>query len=98
MELQDEDIQRVQPVKRKARRRPNYLIMDNEQLMVPGNIYQSWLQDTSDIASKRGRTVKVCAEPLLFSSSVHYPKNSLFFFLFLQSTDQFVYLAMFAIS
>nr|XP_018681669.1 PREDICTED: sister chromatid cohesion 1 protein 1 [Musa acuminata subsp. malaccensis] len=52
----DEDVQRQQPVKRKAHRKPSHRIMDDRQLMIPGNIYQLWLQDTSDIVSKRGRT------------------------------------------
>ncbi|CAL9754267.1 unnamed protein product [Musa acuminata subsp. burmannicoides] len=51
-----EDVQRQQPVKRKAHRKPSHRIMDDRQLMIPGNIYQLWLQDTSDIVSKRGRT------------------------------------------
>ncbi|RWW57775.1 hypothetical protein BHE74_00035413 [Ensete ventricosum] len=44
-----EDVQRQQPVKRKARRKPSRRIMDDKHLMIPGNIYQLWLQDTSDI-------------------------------------------------
>lgn len=52
-------MQRQQPVKRKAHRKPSHRIMDDRQLMIPGNIYQLWLQDTSDIVSKRGRTVMV---------------------------------------
>ncbi|KAJ8503824.1 hypothetical protein OPV22_004710 [Ensete ventricosum] len=55
-----EDVQRQQPVKRKARRKPSRRIMDDKHLMIPGNIYQLWLQDTSDIVSKRGRTVMQC--------------------------------------
>ncbi|THU67920.1 hypothetical protein C4D60_Mb05t29800 [Musa balbisiana] len=55
-----EDVQRQQPVKRKAHRKPSHRIMDDRQLMIPGNIYQLWLQDTSDIVSKRGRTVMQC--------------------------------------
>ncbi|URE02307.1 Sgf11 (transcriptional regulation protein) [Musa troglodytarum] len=55
-----EDVQRQQPVKRKAHRKPSHRIMDDKQLMIPGNIYQLWLQDTSDIVSKRGRTVMQC--------------------------------------
>ena len=33
--------------------------MDYEQTMVPGYIYQSWLQDVSDLVSRRGRKRKV---------------------------------------
>ncbi|RZS11645.1 hypothetical protein BHM03_00043002 [Ensete ventricosum] len=47
-----EDVQRQQPVKRKARRKPSRRIMDDKHLMIPGNIYQLWLQDTSDIVIK----------------------------------------------
>ncbi|WOL09190.1 sister chromatid cohesion 1 protein 1 [Canna indica] len=54
-----EDIQRQQRARR-VRRVRSYLIMDDQQLMIPGNIYQSWLQDTSDIVSRRGRTVSQC--------------------------------------
>ncbi|KAG6504533.1 hypothetical protein ZIOFF_036867 [Zingiber officinale] len=50
-----EGIQQQQQVKQNARRKRTHLILD-EQLMIPGNHYQSWLQDTSDIVSKRGRT------------------------------------------
>ncbi|XP_042396775.1 sister chromatid cohesion 1 protein 1-like [Zingiber officinale] len=52
-----EGIQQQQQVKQNARRKRTHLILD-EQLMIPGNHYQSWLQDTSDIVSKRGRTVR----------------------------------------
>ena len=33
--------------------------MDYEQTIIPGHIYQSWLQNTSDIVSRRGRKRKV---------------------------------------
>ncbi|CAL9096486.1 unnamed protein product [Musa textilis] len=55
-EKEEQKANRQQPVKRKARRKPSHRIMDDKQLMIPGNIYQLWLQDTSDIVSKRGRT------------------------------------------
>ncbi|KAG6507972.1 hypothetical protein ZIOFF_033327 [Zingiber officinale] len=55
-----EGIQQQQQVKQNARRKRTHLILD-EQLMIPGNHYQSWLQDTSDIVSKRGRT---CHNPI----------------------------------
>ncbi|CAN6331872.1 unnamed protein product [Urochloa humidicola] len=39
--------------KRKARRKLPQVIMDNSQIMIPGNIYQTWLKDTSNLVSKR---------------------------------------------
>lgn len=54
-----QDQERPVPVKRKARR-PPASAMDYEQTMIPGHIYQSWLQNASDIVSRRGRKRKVC--------------------------------------
>ncbi|ONK62601.1 uncharacterized protein A4U43_C07F5800 [Asparagus officinalis] len=45
--------------RRKARRNLPRVIMDDEQIMIPGNIYQSWLQDASSIISKRRRKTKL---------------------------------------
>ncbi|XP_021302730.1 sister chromatid cohesion 1 protein 1 isoform X5 [Sorghum bicolor] len=39
--------------KRKARRELPQVIMDNNQMMIPGNIYQTWLKDASSLVSKR---------------------------------------------
>lgn len=52
---------RQRPARRKARI-PPALTMDYDQTIIPGHIYQSWLQDASDIVSKRGRKqgVVVC--------------------------------------
>ncbi|XP_050249298.1 sister chromatid cohesion 1 protein 1 [Quercus robur] len=52
-----QDQERLVPVKRKARRSPASA-MDYEQTMIPGHIYQSWLQNASDIVSRRGRKRK----------------------------------------
>uniref|UniRef100_A0A7N2MFG4 Sister chromatid cohesion 1 protein 1 n=1 Tax=Quercus lobata TaxID=97700 RepID=A0A7N2MFG4_QUELO len=52
-----QDQERLVPVKRKARR-PPASAMDYEQTMIPGHIYQSWLQNASDIVSRRGRKRK----------------------------------------
>uniref|UniRef100_A0A0A9CPV6 Rad21/Rec8-like protein C-terminal eukaryotic domain-containing protein n=1 Tax=Arundo donax TaxID=35708 RepID=A0A0A9CPV6_ARUDO len=41
------------PSKRKARRKLPHVIMDNNQIMIPGNIYQTWLKDASSLGSKR---------------------------------------------
>nr|GMC92889.1 sister chromatid cohesion 1 protein 1 [Ipomoea batatas]GMC94289.1 sister chromatid cohesion 1 protein 1 [Ipomoea batatas]GMD02122.1 sister chromatid cohesion 1 protein 1 [Ipomoea batatas] len=32
--------------------------MDNDQIIIPGHIYQTWLQNCSDIVSRRGRKRK----------------------------------------
>ncbi|XP_019461100.1 PREDICTED: sister chromatid cohesion 1 protein 1 isoform X2 [Lupinus angustifolius] len=42
------------PTKRK-RRQPVATVMDYEQTIIPVHIYQHWLQNTSDIVSRRGR-------------------------------------------
>ncbi|XP_062157140.1 sister chromatid cohesion 1 protein 1 [Alnus glutinosa] len=52
-----QDQERSRPIKRKTRR-PAASIMDYEQTMIPGQVYQSWLQNASDIASRRGRKRK----------------------------------------
>ncbi|XP_008648328.1 absence of first division 1 isoform X3 [Zea mays] len=39
--------------KRKARWEVPRVIMDNNQMMIPGNIYQTWLKDASSLVSKR---------------------------------------------
>ncbi|KAH7667556.1 Rad21/Rec8-like protein N-terminal [Dioscorea alata] len=50
-----ENVQRRAPLKRKKKQE---IIMDNEQIMIPGSIYQSWLHNASNIISKRGRKIK----------------------------------------
>ncbi|XP_059458695.1 sister chromatid cohesion 1 protein 1 [Corylus avellana] len=52
-----QDQERPRPKKRKTRI-PAASIMDYEQTMIPGHVYQSWLQNASDIASRRGRKRK----------------------------------------
>ncbi|KAF8726806.1 hypothetical protein HU200_019283 [Digitaria exilis] len=39
--------------KRKGCRKLPQVIMDNNQIMIPGNLYQTWLKDTSSLVSKR---------------------------------------------
>ncbi|XP_052187255.1 sister chromatid cohesion 1 protein 1 [Diospyros lotus] len=51
------DHQIKRPARRKARK-PAALEMDYEQTIIPGQIYQSWLQSASDIVSRRGRKRK----------------------------------------
>ncbi|KAG2625524.1 sister chromatid cohesion 1 protein 1-like [Panicum virgatum] len=41
------------PSKRKAHRKLPQVIMDDNQIMIPGNMYQTWLKDTSNLVSKR---------------------------------------------
>ncbi|KAG8380863.1 hypothetical protein BUALT_Bualt06G0060700 [Buddleja alternifolia] len=47
-----------QRVARRRVRRPAALTMDYDQNIIPGQIYQSWLQNSSDILSRRGRKRK----------------------------------------
>ncbi|KAI8006776.1 Sister chromatid cohesion 1 protein 1 [Camellia lanceoleosa] len=53
-----QDHQSQGPTRRKARK-PAASAMDYEQTIIPGHIYQSWLQSTSDIVSRRGRKRKI---------------------------------------
>ena len=46
------------PNKRK-RGQPSAIEMDYEQTIIPAHIYQHWLQNASDIVSRRGRRKKV---------------------------------------
>lgn len=47
--------------------------MDYEQTIIPGHIYQSWLQSASDIVSRRGRKRKVaCNMQHSFFCSILY--------------------------
>ncbi|CAI9090767.1 OLC1v1025602C1 [Oldenlandia corymbosa var. corymbosa] len=48
-----------QGVNRRRGRRRAALVFDDEHTIIPGHVYQSWLQDTSDISSrKRNRSKK----------------------------------------
>ncbi|XP_031379523.1 sister chromatid cohesion 1 protein 1 [Punica granatum] len=42
------------PTKKRPRRLPTFF-MDYEQTIIPGHIYHSWIQNSSDIVSRRGR-------------------------------------------
>ncbi|XP_037495670.1 sister chromatid cohesion 1 protein 1 isoform X1 [Jatropha curcas] len=53
-----QDQQKQGLVKRKTRKRHAAPAMDYEQTIIPGPIYQSWLQNASDIVSRRGRKRK----------------------------------------
>ncbi|RCV16379.1 hypothetical protein SETIT_3G133200v2 [Setaria italica] len=55
-EQEEQKMKQQQPPKaskRKARRKLDQVIMDNNQMMIPGNIYQTWLKDASSLVSKR---------------------------------------------
>ncbi|EEE64820.1 hypothetical protein OsJ_19676 [Oryza sativa Japonica Group] len=41
--------------KRKKRRKDDEVMMDNDQIMIPGNVYQTWLKDPSSLITKRHR-------------------------------------------
>ncbi|PQP97726.1 sister chromatid cohesion 1 protein 1 [Prunus yedoensis var. nudiflora] len=49
--------ERQGPIRRKTRR-TQASAMDFEQTIIPGHLYQSWLQNSSDIVSRRGRKRK----------------------------------------
>uniref|UniRef100_A0A803QRM3 Rad21/Rec8-like protein N-terminal domain-containing protein n=2 Tax=Cannabis sativa TaxID=3483 RepID=A0A803QRM3_CANSA len=51
----NQQVQQNQGPRNKRRRKLGAVIMDNEQTIVPGHVYQSWLQNPSDITLKRGR-------------------------------------------
>lgn len=50
-----------QPKRQKAKGRSNRVIMDEEQTIISGQMYQAWIRDASDIVSRRGRDRKVPA-------------------------------------
>ncbi|XP_066368023.1 sister chromatid cohesion 1 protein 1-like isoform X3 [Miscanthus floridulus] len=55
-EQEEQKMKQQQPPKaskRKARRELPQVIMDNNQMMIPGNLYQTWLKDASSLVSKR---------------------------------------------
>ncbi|KAM7516429.1 hypothetical protein LguiA_006012 [Lonicera macranthoides] len=52
-----QDQQRQGPPRRRQRRAA-VSVMDYEQTIIPGHMYQSWLQDASDVVSRRGRKRK----------------------------------------
>ncbi|KAH0979423.1 hypothetical protein GBA52_006600 [Prunus armeniaca] len=69
--------ERQGPIRRKTRR-TQASAMDFEQTIIPGHLYQSWLQNYSDIVSRRGRKRKVCPCSLRLIFSVpFYLQNTL---------------------
>lgn len=75
--LQQDD-QGEQPVRRRTRRRAAF-IMDYEQTVIPGHLYQSWLQETTDIVSIRGRIKKQknCMSAMKISKLMNLPPVAL---------------------
>lgn len=65
-----QDKQGQERAKRKAKRAEHFA-MDYEQTIIPGNTYQSWLQNSSSIVSKRGRKRKVRASPVRSNAVPH---------------------------
>ncbi|KAH0995599.1 hypothetical protein GBA52_019463 [Prunus armeniaca] len=63
--------ERQGPIRRKTRR-TQASAMDFEQTIIPGHLYQSWLQNYSDIVSRRGRKRKVCPCSLRLIFSVPF--------------------------
>ena len=59
-DIQENAQQRQRP-KRSRKRKSPASVMDNDQTVHPAHVYQSWLQDASDIVSKRQRNQKVCS-------------------------------------
>ncbi|MCD7463607.1 hypothetical protein HAX54_050918 [Datura stramonium] len=51
---QRQDQQRPKPARQRARKAAG-LVIDHEQTIISGDIYQSWLQSSSDIASRKKR-------------------------------------------
>ncbi|XP_042476267.1 sister chromatid cohesion 1 protein 1 [Macadamia integrifolia] len=43
------------PTKQKPRREPKCFVMDYEKTIIPGQTYQSWLENPSDIVSTKGK-------------------------------------------
>ncbi|KDO68882.1 hypothetical protein CISIN_1g008432mg [Citrus sinensis] len=58
-----QDQQRKGPLKRKTRKQAAFA-MDYDQTMIPGEVYQSWLKDASDISSRRRRKRKASTDLL----------------------------------
>jgi len=56
------------PSKQKAHRKLPQVIMDDNQIMIPGNMYQTWLKDTSNLVSKRRKVnTLTCRVLVLFN-------------------------------
>ncbi|CAN1834666.1 Sister chromatid cohesion 1 protein 1, partial [Linum perenne] len=56
--VDNDDLQAQGAIRRKRKRKAGD-VMDTEKTVIPGDLYQSWLQNPSDISSRRGRMKKV---------------------------------------
>jgi hypothetical protein len=56
LSVMQQESERRRPAKR---RRVKPIQMDREQIVIAAPTYQSWLQDTSALVSKRGGMIKV---------------------------------------
>ncbi|KAK3229502.1 hypothetical protein Dsin_001383 [Dipteronia sinensis] len=63
-EARQHDQQMQAAPKRKTRKRPAASAMDYEQTIIPNHLYQSWLQNPSDIVSRGGRKRKASSDLL----------------------------------
>ncbi|VFQ77535.1 unnamed protein product [Cuscuta campestris] len=55
--IQPKVLEKPVPPQRRARKPPTFT-MDNDEIVIPGHIYQDWLKNCSDIVSRRGRKRK----------------------------------------
>ncbi|CAN1195478.1 Sister chromatid cohesion 1 protein 1, partial [Linum perenne] len=67
--VDNDDLQAQGAIRRKRKRKAGD-IMDTEKTVIPGDLYQSWLQNPSDISSRRGR-MKKGSRSILSSMKVH---------------------------
>ncbi|CAN1333671.1 Sister chromatid cohesion 1 protein 1, partial [Linum perenne] len=67
--VDNDDLQAQGAIRRKRKRKAGD-VMDTEKTVIPGDLYQSWLQNPSDISSRRGR-MKKGSRSILSSMKVH---------------------------
>ncbi|GAB2270999.1 hypothetical protein Dimus_005854 [Dionaea muscipula] len=58
VDLKQKDAAKQMQSRRIGRQRPAFM-MDDEQTIIPGDIYQTWLRSSSDIISRRGKDKKL---------------------------------------
>ncbi|CBI25438.3 unnamed protein product, partial [Vitis vinifera] len=74
---QSEQDQPRQGIIRKRGRRPAAFVMDDEQIIIPGNLYQSWLQDPSNIVARRGKRRKNLMPIVKIANLMELPPSTL---------------------
>ncbi|XP_034703756.1 sister chromatid cohesion 1 protein 1 isoform X2 [Vitis riparia] len=74
---QSEQDQPRQGIIRKRGRRPAAFVMDDEQIIIPGNLYQSWLQDPSNIVARRGKRRKNLMPKVKIANLMELPPSTL---------------------